>query len=47
MAKKEETHLSMLVETKDKLREIATAQRRTMRAVLVKLVEDEYKKVFG
>ncbi len=44
---KEETHISILTETKVKLQEIADKERRSMRAVVKKLIDDAHKKVIG
>jgi len=42
MSKTNETHVSILRETHRKIGEIAKHERRSMRAVIVKLVDDAY-----
>ncbi len=41
---KKETHISVLVVTKDKLQAMAKKQRRSMRAVIKKLIDEAYTK---
>ena len=41
-----ETHVSILKSLHGKLKEIAVKEKRSMRTVLTRLIETEYKKVF-
>ena len=44
MSKDNETHISVKVETKDKLKKIADKESRSMRTVVTRLIDDEFKK---
>ena len=44
MAKKVETHISTTPEIKQKLKEIADSESRSMRTVLARIVKDAHKK---
>ena len=44
-SKEEETHVAVLRETHGKIKALAVAERRSMRAVIVKLVDDAYNKL--
>ncbi len=46
-SKDEETHVSVLRDTHTKIKAIAKAERRSMRAVVVALVDDAYNKLKG
>ena len=44
MSKDNETHISVRVETKEKLKELADGERRSMRTVITRLIDVEYEK---
>jgi len=44
MSKDNETHISVRIETKEKLKQIAVKERRSMRTVITRLVDNEYGK---
>lgn len=46
MAKENEEHVTILTEHKQKLREIAVKERRSMRAVVSHLIDEAYSKTF-
>jgi len=44
MDKGNETHISVRIETKEKLKSIADNERRSMRTVITRLIDSEYNK---
>ena len=44
MSRRDETHISVTVDTKDKLKLIAKKEKRTMRTVIARLIDEAYKK---
>lgn len=44
MRQRDETHISVRIETKEKLKEIAKRESRTIRTVVTRLIDKEYNK---
>ena len=45
MSKIVEKHITVTEETHDKLKQVAEAERRSMRTVVTMIIEDKYKKL--
>ena len=42
MAKQDEAHITVLTVTHEKLKKVAKSQRRSMRAIVAKFIDDAY-----